>query len=47
MGNKANTQCVVYAKPLTAGATVTADTGWAIVGQTTRRKFDHLGVTPG
>lgn len=47
MGNKATTQYVVYAKPLTAGTTPTADTGWMMVGQTTRSKFDHRGVTPG
>ncbi len=47
MGNKATTQYVVYAKPLTAGMTASGDTGWTIVGQTTRSKFDHTGVTPG
>ncbi len=47
MGNKAATQYVVYAKPLTSGVSANADTGWMMVGQTTRSRFDHRGVTPG
>lgn len=46
-GNKTTTQYVVYAKPLTAGAKVSDASGWIMVGQTTRSKFDHIGVTPG
>ncbi len=46
-GNKTATQYVVYAKALTPGASITAETGWTMVGQTTRSKFDHVGVTPG
>lgn len=47
MGNKATTQFVVYAKPLTGGVSVSTDTGWTMVGQTTRAAFQHRGVTPG
>lgn len=47
MGNKQATQYVVYAKPLAAGASANADTGWIMVGQTTRSRFDHRDVTPG
>lgn len=46
-GNKASTQYVVLAKTMTAGVSVYDDSGWNIVGQTTRSRFDHTGVTPG
>ena len=46
-GNKTTTQYVILAKTLTGDARATDDTGWSIVGQTTRAKFVHAGVTPG
>lgn len=46
-GNKTTTQYVILAKTLTNGARVSDETGWNIVGQTTRAKFAHAGVTPG
>lgn len=47
MGNKPNTQYVVYSKPITPATNLDAETGWIMVGQTTRSRFDHTDVTPG
>lgn len=47
MGNKPNTQYVVYSKLITPATRLEADTDWTMVGQTTRSRFDHIGVTPG
>lgn len=47
MGNKPNTQYVVYSKPITPSVSLDAETGWTMVGQTTRSRFDHKNVTPG
>lgn len=47
MGNKSTTQYVIYSKSYSPATRLETDTGWTMVGQTTRGKFNHKGVTPG
>lgn len=47
MGNKGTTQYVVYAKAYSPAVSLDAEAGWNMVGQTTRGRFDHRGVTAG